>query len=275
MLEALVAFAFGLVIGSFLNVCIYRLPRDLSVVRPRSYCTACEHTIAWYDNVPVLSYALLGGKCRYCQSRIAIRYPLVELLTGALFFVYFLRMGATPAAVKYCLLGALLVGLLFADLEERILPDEFTLGGAVIGLVLAWFIPVQDFAAHLLFVLLNIYASARVLSCAESLVGAFFPAFVLWLGGYLYEKIRKREGMGFGDVKMMLMIGTFLGMRDTILTMVIASVVGSVAGFIYIRVTHKEVSTYELPFGSFLALGALVVTLIEPAVFEWYGAIGR
>src|SRR5437763_10996528 len=114
MVEAFFALAFGLLIGSFLNVCIYRLPRDLSVVRPRSYCPACEHPIAWYDNVPVLSYAILRGRCRHCQGAIPARYPVVELLTGGLFFVYVLRMGPTPAAGKYCLLGALLVGLLFA-----------------------------------------------------------------------------------------------------------------------------------------------------------------
>ena len=123
MLEALFALAFGLVIGSFLNVCIYRLPRDLSVVRPRSYCPACEHPIAWYDNLPVLSYLLLAGGCRHCRARIPVRYALVEVLTGVLFFLYLLRLGPTLAAAKYCLLGALLVGLLFADLEERILPS--------------------------------------------------------------------------------------------------------------------------------------------------------
>ena len=277
MLEALLACVFGLLIGSFLNVCIYRLPRDLSVVRPRSYCTACEHPIAWYDNVPVLSFALLGGKCRHCQSRIGLRYPLVEVMTGGLFFIYFLRLGPTLAAVKYCVLGALLVGLLFSDLEERILPDEFTLGGAVVGLILSFFVRVQDFAAHVLLWVLRISIDERspLLSFAESAMGAFLPAVVLWLGGYLYEKVRKREGMGFGDVKMLLMIGAFLGTRDTILTMVIASVMGSVVGFLYIRVTRKEVSTYELPFGTFLALGAIVVTLIEPTFFDWYGAIGR
>ena len=277
MLEALLACVFGLLIGSFLNVCIYRLPRDLSVVRPRSYCTACEHTIAWYDNVPVLSFALLGGKCRHCQSRIGLRYPLVEVTTGGLFFIYFLRLGPTLAAVKYCILGALLVGLLFSDLEERILPDEFTLGGTVVGLILSFFVRVQDFAAHVLLLVLRVSIDERspLLSFAEAAMGAFLPAFVLWLGGYLYEKVRKREGMGFGDVKMLLMIGAFLGMRDTILTMVIASVMGSVVGFLYIRVTRKEVSTYELPFGTFLALGAILVTLIEPTFFDWYGAIGR
>src|SRR5689334_8744258 len=111
MLVIVLAFLGGLLIGSFLNVCVYRLPRDLSVVKPRSYCPACEKTIAWYDNVPLLSYVILGGRCRYCQSSIPMRYPVVEFLTGVLFFIYVLRMGPTVAAVKYCLLGALLVGL--------------------------------------------------------------------------------------------------------------------------------------------------------------------
>lgn len=275
MLEALVGLAFGLLIGSFLNVCVYRLPRDLSVVRPRSYCPACEKQIAWYDNIPLLSYALLRGKCRNCQTRIPTRYPIVELLTGALFFFYLVRMGPTLAALKYCVLGALLIGLLFSDLEERILPDEFTLGGTIVGLVMAWFIPVQDITAHALFWLLNIDANPRVLSFAEAVVGAALPAFFLWIGGYLYEKIRKREGMGFGDIKMMLLIGSFLGLRDSLLTLILGSVAGSIVGFLYIRITHKEISTYELPFGTFLALGAIVVTLIGPTVFEWYGSFSH
>jgi leader peptidase (prepilin peptidase)/N-methyltransferase len=274
MLEACVAFAFGLIIGSFLNVCVYRLPRDLSVVRPRSYCPACEHQIAWYDNVPVLSYALLRGRCRHCHAGISVRYPIVELLTGVLFFIYTLRMGPTLAAAKYCLLGALLVGLFFADLEERILPDEFTLGGTVAGLIFSLVVPVQDITAHALFWLLGIDASQRVLSLAESLVGGLLPAFFLWLGGYIYEKVRKREGMGFGDIKMMLMVGAFLGMKGALLTLIIGSVVGSVVGYLYIRATHKEVSTYELPFGTFLAMGAVLVTLIGPTVFEWYRGLG-
>jgi leader peptidase (prepilin peptidase)/N-methyltransferase len=275
MLEAFLAFGFGLLIGSFLNVCVYRLPRDLSVVRPRSYCPACEHPIAWYDNVPIVSYVILHGRCRHCHGPISARYPVVEFLTGALFFIYVLRMGPTLAAAKYCLLGALLVGLLFSDLEERILPDEFTLGGTVVGLALSLVVPVQDITAHAIFWIFSIDASQRLLSFGESLFGALLPSFFLWLGGYIYEKVRKREGMGFGDIKMMLMVGAFLGMKDALLTLIIGSVVGSVVGYLYIRITHKEVSTYELPFGTFLAMGAVVVTLIGPTVFEWYSSVGQ
>src|SRR5262249_49632583 len=122
--------------------------------------------------------------------------------------------------------------------------------------------------------LLNIDTNQRMLSFAEALCGAVLPAFFLWFGGYLYEKVRKREGMGFGDIKMMLMIGAFLGMKGSLLTLIIGSGVGSIVGYLYIRLTHKEVSTYELPFGTFLAFGAVVVTLIGPTVFEWYGGLG-
>jgi leader peptidase (prepilin peptidase)/N-methyltransferase len=273
MLEALAGLAFGLLIGSFLNVCVYRLPRDLSVVRPRSFCPACEKQIAWYDNIPVLSYLLLRARCRRCGATISVRYPLVEISTGVLFFIYLLRMGPTPAAVKYCVLGALLVGLLFTDLEERILPDEFTLGGALLGLILSFFIPVQDISAHALLWILKIDANKRMLSFAESLVGAMVPALFLWFGGFLYEKIRKREGMGLGDIKMMMLIGSFLGLRDSLLTLIVGSVAGSIVGFLYVRITHKDISTYELPFGTFLSLGAIAVTLMGPPVLAWYGSV--
>src|SRR5690349_4582207 len=143
MLEAILAFLAGLLIGSFLNVCVFRLPRDLSVVRPRSFCPECERPIAWYDNIPILSYFLLRRRCRHCGKLIPLRYVIVEILTAALFFAVVTALGPSAAALKLCLLCALLVGLTFADLEERILPDEFTLGGIAGAFVLAWFIPVE------------------------------------------------------------------------------------------------------------------------------------
>ena len=150
MMEAILALLFGLLIGSFLNVCIYRWPRDLSVVRPRSYCVACEKPIAWYDNIPLLSYVVLGGRCRQCRAKISWRYPVVEFSTGVLFFIYVLAHGPTVVALRDCCFAAMLIGLLFADLEERILPDEFTIGGAVLGVVLAYWAPVPDFTAQAL-----------------------------------------------------------------------------------------------------------------------------
>jgi leader peptidase (prepilin peptidase)/N-methyltransferase len=269
LLEACLALLFGLLIGSFLNVCIYRMPRDLSVVRPRSYCPACQHPIAWYDNIPLLSFVILGGRCRHCKAAIPLRYPLVELLTGLLFLVYVWRLGATPAALKFCLYGALLIGLIFADLEERILPDEFTLGGLAAGLVCAWFIPVGDDIAHNLLWLAGAHWSNRAASLAEAALGAALPALFLWLGGRLYFKLRHREGLGLGDVKLVCMVGAFLGLRGTLLTLIVGSLAGSVIGYSYIRIARKDPATYELPFGTFLGAGAIAVSLFGSAALGW------
>jgi leader peptidase (prepilin peptidase) / N-methyltransferase len=150
MLEAALALVAGLLIGSFLNVCIHRLPRDLSIVRPRSHCPECNTPLAWYDNIPVLSYILLHGRCRQCNHRIPVRYLVVEALTGLLFLLIVLALGVNLPSIKLCLLSALLVGLIFCDAEQRILPDELTLGGIVAGLVFATVVPMEWEYAHLL-----------------------------------------------------------------------------------------------------------------------------
>jgi leader peptidase (prepilin peptidase)/N-methyltransferase len=273
VIEAALAFLFGLLIGSFLNVCIYRLPRDLSVVRPGSHCIACERPIAWYDNVPLLSYVLLRGRCRHCAAAISPRYPAVELLTAALFFTYVWRLGPTPAALKFCLFGALLVGLAFADLEERILPDEFTLGGAAAGLALAWWVPVDDVTAHALLWLAGVELGPRWLSVAEAALGALFLSGLLWLGGWLYFRIRRKEGLGLGDVKLMMLAGAFLGVRGALMTLIIGSVLGSVIGYGYIKTTGKDPGSYELPFGTFLAAAGLVVSIAADRILGWYGGL--
>lgn len=260
MLEASLALLFGLVIGSFLNVCIYRMPRDLSVVRPRSFCPACERTIAWYDNVPLLSYALLRARCRWCGARIPWRYPLVEALTGALFAWIVLTEGATPAAAKGCLLAALMVGLIFSDLEERILPDEFTLGGAFAGVLLAAWIPIDR---GIISLFLPYSWGGRVVSVIEAAAGAVLTSLLVWTIGAVYQKIRKREGLGLGDVKMIATAGAFLGLEGALLTLMIGSILGSVVGLAYIRITGKDSATYELPFGSFLGVAALGILLLR------------
>ena len=271
--EACLALLFGLLIGSFLNVCIYRMPLDLSVVRPRSFCVACKHPIAWYDNVPVLSYVLLRGRCRYCRAKISPRYPVVEILTGALFFYYVWRLGPTLPALKFCLYGALLVGLIFCDLEERILPDEFTLGGTAAGLVLAWFVPVNDGIVGGLLWLSGAHWTEHWISVAEAALGAALPTFVLWLGGWLYWKLRHREGLGLGDVKLMAMVGAFLGLRGALLTLIVGALLGSVVGYACIRIAHKDPASYELPFGTFLGIAAIAVSFAGPLVISWYSSI--
>jgi leader peptidase (prepilin peptidase)/N-methyltransferase len=261
---AILAFLFGLLIGSFLNVCIYRWPRDLSVVRPRSHCPSCEKPIAWYDNIPLLSYALLGGRCRQCRARIPIRYPAVELLTGLCFFYFVWTLGPALPAYKMCALAALLLALLFCDLEERILPDELTLGGALAGLAFAFFVPTPDSTAQSLSWLAGVNLTGRADWLAESVLGAVLPAACLWVGGWLYEKVRHREGLGFGDVKFMVMVGSFLGINGALLTLLLGSLAGSILGYAYIWIARKDPKTYELPFGTFLSAAALVVAMAAP-----------
>ena len=264
LLVAIVALLFGLVIGSFLNVCIHRWPRGRSVVRPRSHCVRCRKTIAWYDNIPLLSYILLGGKCRHCGRRISIRYPLVELGAGLLSFYFVLTMGPTAAALKMCVFTAILVALVFCDLEKRILPDELTLGGALAGFAFAFFVPVPDITAQALLWFLGFDVSGQAQWLAEAALGSLLPALFLWGGGWLYQKIRHREGLGLGDVKLIVMVGAFLGLRGALLTLILGSVAGSIVGYAYIKLTHRDAATYELPFGTFLGLAGLVVALFGP-----------
>lgn len=261
MIEAILAFLFGLLIGSFLNVCIHRWPRGRSVVKPRSHCVRCRKPIAWYDNIPVVSYLLLRGRCRYCGRHISARYPAVELLTGILFFSFVWKLGLTPAAYKMCVLAAMLVALVFTDLEKRLLPDELTLGGTLIGLAISAFVPLHDETALGLFWLLGLDLNGRAASVGAAAMGAFLPTFFLWAGGWLYLKLRHRDGLGLGDVKLMMMIGAFLGLQSSLTTLLVGSLAGSIISLIYIKLAKKDAATYQLPFGTFLGLAALALTL--------------
>jgi len=258
VIEALLAGLFGLLIGSFLNVCIYRLPRDLSVVAPRSFCVWCRNEIAWFDNIPLFSWLRLGGRCRHCELAVSRRYPLVEVITGLLFFYGVYRLGPGLAALKLCIFAAIQVALIFTDLEERILPDEFTLGGVAIGCLFAVLVPASSF----LQIFLSPEIDPRLVSLAESILAAGLLSFVLWFVGYIYERIRHRDGLGLGDVKMVAMIGAFAGFQGTLLTLIVGSILGSVIGLAFILIGGKDAATYPLPFGSFLAVGALIVSLV-------------
>jgi leader peptidase (prepilin peptidase) / N-methyltransferase len=261
--DAILALVFGLLIGSFLNVCIHRWPRGRSVVKPRSHCVRCRKPIAWYDNIPVVSYLLLRGRCRYCGRHISVRYPTVELLTGLVFFWFVWKLGFTLAAGKMCVFASMLIALVFSDLEKRILPDELTLGGTLIGLAFSVFVPVRDESALGLFWLLGLAdLSPRAQSIGAALMGALLPAFFLWGGGWLYLKLRHREGLGLGDVKLMMMVGAFLGLQMALTTLLVGSLAGSVVSLIYIKVAKKDPSTYQLPFGTFLGLAALALALL-------------
>lgn len=268
VLEAALAGLIGLLIGSFLNVCIYRMPRDLSVVHPRSFCPHCEKQIGWYDNIPVLTFLMLRGRCRHCGAAISWRYPIVELLTGVLFFVGVYPNGFTGTAIKFCILAAILVALIFTDFEERILPDEFTKGGIAIGLLLSLFVPVPPSLASFFIPFQWGRMSA---SFAESLLGAVFPSTILWAFGAMYEKVRHREGLGLGDVKMVAMIGAFFGLSGALFTLMVGSILGSVIGLGFILMARKQAATYELPFGTFLGIAALAIACYMGPIAAWSG----
>lgn len=251
----LIAGSFGLLFGSFLNVCIYRSQHDLSIVRPaRSFCPACSRTIAWYDNLPVLSYLLLRGRCRHCAQTISVRYPIVELATAILFALIVELNGFSLLALKWCVLASLLTVLLWTDLEGRLLPDEFTLGGTLLGLVFAAFVPPPS---GLLTGLIP-----GVPERIEWLFAAGAAAAILTLPmlliGWLYQLLRGRSGLGLGDIKLLALIGVFLGLEAGLAALLIGSVTGSIAGLIYIRVRRLDPRSYWLPYGSFLCLGALI-----------------
>ncbi|MDX2178023.1 MAG: prepilin peptidase [Bryobacteraceae bacterium] len=252
-----IAALFGLLIGSFLNVCIYRLPRDLSVSHPsRSFCPACGATVAWYDNIPVLSWLMLAGKCRECGSRISARYPLIELFTALAFASAVWRYGETGEALRLAIFSAILIVLFFSDAECYILPDEFTLGGAAVGWALATLIPWRAGIVSLLLPFDRLPAGEAL---ADALIGGALPAAMLWSLGGIYERVRGREGLGFGDVKMMLTLGAFMGLEGALLATIAGSLAGSLWGLARMAVKGRDAALDELPFGSFLAAAAFVI----------------
>jgi len=227
-------FALGLCFGSFLNVCIYRLPRALSVVAPRSACPHCGDLIPLHHNVPVLSWLILRGKCRACKQPISPRYLVIELLTGVLFLGCYIHFGLTLATLKCIVLGYLVLGLIFTDAETKLLPDAMTLPGLALGILFSLVVPVNDLASHIIPGMvspaLRGEISWRFWSLSDSLLGAAVGASFLYGAAAIYLRARGVEGMGFGDVKLMAMIGAFLGTKLTVLTIFAASLAGSLFG---------------------------------------------
>jgi len=265
------AFLAGLLIGSFLNVCIYRMPRDISVVRPRSHCPHCQRTIAWYDNIPVLSFVVLRARCRHCLAAIPPRYALVELATALAFLLGAYTLGPTLPAVKFAIFSAIIIALIVTDYRDRILPDEFTLGGALIGFAFAPFMHTEPGILQLFFWKV---LSLPWIRLADAALAAAVGSGMTWFVGWAYQKVRHREGMGLGDVKMMAMIGAFLGLRGALAAMIIGSLVGSVLGVGQIVLRKKDL-TYELPFGSFLGVAALGVAVWGDVIVAWYARLGH
>jgi leader peptidase (prepilin peptidase)/N-methyltransferase len=246
-LASIYLFSVGLVLGSFLNVCIVRLPLGQSVVRPASRCPSCRNPIRWYHNVPVVSWLWLRGRCASCAARISPRYPFIELMSGAFVLAMWLAFGATPAFPVAAVFALALVALFFTDLDHQLLPDAITLTGVVAGLALAWFNP-----------FLTGYGWARVWA---SFSGAALGSGLLWGIGAVYGRLRGVEAMGMGDVKMMGMVGAFTGPFGVLFTIFGASAVGAVVGLLLIPLKGRSLQD-TLPFGCFLAPASLAALLM-------------
>ncbi|MEK6302047.1 MAG: prepilin peptidase [Acidobacteriota bacterium] len=267
-------FVFGLIIGSFLNVVIYRLPKRESIVFPGSHCPACNAEIKPYDNIPVLSYVILGGRCRSCAVRISAVYPAVELLVGVLYLLCFLRDGLSLNLLADVVFVSLIVPLVFIDLHHKLLPDRITYPGFAVLLVLRLLAPDPWILAHTP----RWFGLERGPDWAVALLGAVLGAAVgagsLWLVREVYFRLRKVEGMGLGDVKMMLMAGAFLGWQLTLLTIFLGSLLGSIIGLLMIGLRGGNMRM-AIPFGVFLGPAAIIALYIGPAFVEWYAGMYR
>jgi leader peptidase (prepilin peptidase)/N-methyltransferase len=247
-LEAAYVTLLGLMLGSFMNVCIYRLPRGLSPVRPRSGCPNCGHMLAWYENVPVVSYLVLRGRCRTCRVAISPMYPIIEAITGAVFLAGYLWYGPSALLIVRLAFAWAMIALFVIDYQHQILPNVITIPGIVVG------------------ILSNILAGPGWIA---SIIGAAVGAGSLYAIAEIYYRVRHEEGLGMGDVKMLGMIGAFLGWKLVLLTLVISSFLGSIVG-VFVLVSRKESLKYAMPFGTFLALGALVASVAGDKILNWY-----
>ena len=268
----LAAFIFGLIIGSFLNVCIHRWPRDESVIKPRSRCPHCGTTIGWRDNVPLLSYFLLKRRCRHCSEPISIRYPIVELLNGLFYAYLFGRYGVEPLTFKIAVFTSMMLILIFTDLSDYILPDEITLGGLVLAFALVPFVPVEDRFTGLLWILSGEKPEQWIVSLVESGFAAVFIGGMLFVLRASYFRVRKVEGLGLGDVKMMTMVAAFWGFAPTVTILMMGSILGAVTGLLIVAIGRKKWS-HELPFGSYLGATSIVIAVWGDAILEWYTLI--
>jgi leader peptidase (prepilin peptidase)/N-methyltransferase len=272
-------FVLGAIIGSFLNVCIYRIPRDASIVRPGSRCPACAVPILYYDNIPLISYMALLGRCRKCGATIAIRYPLVELITAGLFVVFYRVLGLSLELPVSLAFASLLIVISFIDLDHLIIPDILSLGGLVLGVALSFFRPSFGYTDSLGGVL----AGAGLLKglpeslvrVATSLGGVLLGAGILFAIAKSYELVRKREGMGGGDIKLLGMIGAFCGFEGVIFSLVSGSLMGTLVG-LPLTLIRGEGMKYALPFGPFLSLGALLYLIAGNQLIRlFFGLISR
>jgi len=267
----------GAMIGSFLNVVIHRLPLEQSIVFPNSTCPKCRNPIKPYDNIPILSFLALRGRCRSCGARISPRYPAVEALTAALFAAVTWHDGLSFALAFDLAFTASLVALVFIDAEHMILPNAITYPGMIFALVARLVVPYLAGPAHFedlphLVSILPAKLPLGAVSLIGALIGALAGGGSLWLMGFLWEKVRGVEAMGFGDVKMMLMVGAYLGWRLTILTILLAAFTGSLAGIALMLRRGQRNMQMMLPFGIFLGIGSIASLLIGMRLIEWYAS---
>jgi leader peptidase (prepilin peptidase)/N-methyltransferase len=244
---------FGLMIGSFLNVCIYRLPRRESIVFPASRCPQCRAAIRWFHNLPVVGYLWLGGRCHACREPISVQYPIVEATTGILFAIHAWVFGWDPLLVPRLAFCAALVVLFVIDLHHRILPNVITLRGLVVGLASSLFLPP---------------------GFVDAVIGTIIGGGGLWIIAEVYYRVRGEEGLGMGDVKMLGMIGAFLGWQLTLLTLVLSSFAGALVGGLVIALGKGDMK-YALPYGTFLAMAAVVASLTGTSIIDWYAGFYR
>jgi leader peptidase (prepilin peptidase)/N-methyltransferase len=242
-------FIFGLCIGSFLNVCIYRLPMSKSIVKPRSMCFNCGSSIAAYDNIPLFSYLWLKGRCRHCRTKISLRYPMVELLAGLIALGTYLKFGLNIESLIYYLFFTALVIVTFIDLDHRIIPDVITLPG----------IPICFLASFAL----------TTVTYLESLVGILVGGGSLFLVAWSYNLITKKEGMGGGDIKLLAMMGAIIGWKGVLFTIFVASLSGTLAGFAVILQSRKGLKL-AVPFGPFLSIGCITYIFFGSPLISWY-----
>ncbi len=246
-------FIFGTIIGSFLNVCIVRIPNRASIVFPGSQCPNCGYSIRFYDNIPLVSYILLGGRCRSCKTAISIRYFLVELLMGLLTALLSFYFGFSLVFILCLVFTAALVVITCIDLQHQIIPDCISLPGIPLGFLCSFFLP--------------------WITWIDSLLGILIGGGVLYVFALGYYLLKKKEGMGGGDIKMLAMIGAFLGWQGALATLILASIAGSLIGILLIVVKGKNFK-YAVPFGPFLALGAFCALLYGEPLINWYCSIG-
>jgi leader peptidase (prepilin peptidase)/N-methyltransferase len=244
----IVAGLFGAIVGSFLNVCIHRLPRGQSIVWPGSACPNCRRQLPWYENIPIASFAVLRGRCRGCRAPIAVRYPIVEAMTAVLFVGSLWLFGPDLLFVSRTIFGCALIVLFFIDLEHHLLPNVITVPGIVAGFAFSFFTDP---------------------GWLWSLIGMVLGAGVLYAIAEVYYRLRHEEGLGMGDVKMLAMIGAFIGWPLMLLTLMMGSFAGSFVGVLLIA-TRRGTMKYALPFGTFLAVGAILAVVFGPSLLTWY-----